>query len=171
MANMLLSYKDETFDIRLSRNAENREEAVVNGEALQVDHTRINANSVLVDHNGTSFLTHAVEQDGKIHVWVNGETYIFEKVEKASAAKHPGADAVSGDSNEISAPMPGKILKILVKEGQEITQNERLFIVEAMKMENEVKSPRAGIVKKINFSESDLVSVGETVVELGSDEK
>ena len=62
--------------------------------------------------------------------------------------------------------MPGKILKIFISEGDKIKNNQPLFIIEAMKMENEVKSPLDGTVKKIYFKEQDLVSVGEPIVEI-----
>jgi biotin carboxyl carrier protein len=68
--------------------------------------------------------------------------------------------------NVITAPMPGRILKIMVSEKQSVKAYQPLFIVESMKMENEVQSPKAGKVVKINFKENDLVSVGDAVVEL-----
>jgi biotin carboxyl carrier protein len=62
--------------------------------------------------------------------------------------------------------MPGKVVKIGVKVGDEVRKNQTLVIVEAMKMENEIKSPIPAKVKKINFKEGDLVDTGQPIVEL-----
>ena len=67
---------------------------------------------------------------------------------------------VLGNSNLVStieAPMPGLILEVSVKEGQEVKENDQLLILEAMKMENVITSPRDGVIKNI------MVEQGETV--------
>lgn len=74
-------------------------------------------------------------------------------------------DADSG----ICAPMPGKILKILVEENQAVEAKQNLVIVEAMKMEHNIRVPRNGIVKKINFKEGDLVDTGQEILEIEFD--
>ena len=56
--------------------------------------------------------------------------------------------------------MAGKITKLLLKEGDVLKEGDSIAIVEAMKMENELKAPRDGIVRKINWSEGDAVEAG-----------
>ncbi|MCJ7577768.1 MAG: biotin/lipoyl-binding protein, partial [candidate division Zixibacteria bacterium] len=68
-------------------------------------------------------------------------------------------------------PMPGKIVKILVREGDKVRKGQGLVIVEAMKMENEIRSPGAGIVKKINFKEGNLVDTADLIIELEPEEE
>ena len=60
--------------------------------------------------------------------------------------------------------MPGKIVKILVGEGDEVEQGQGLVVVEAMKMENEIKSPKAGVVKKVGVEEGETVESGALLV-------
>ena len=67
----------------------------------------------------------------------------------------------------VTAPMPGKILRILVKEGEEVKTGQGLLILEAMKMENEIPSPKDGVVKKILVKEGDTVDTGQALIELG----
>ena len=67
--------------------------------------------------------------------------------------------------NEIKAPMPGLILEISVKEGQEIKENDSLLILEAMKMENIISSPRDGIVKSISAEKGDAVEKNQLLIE------
>ncbi|OGQ77310.1 MAG: hypothetical protein A2289_00110 [Deltaproteobacteria bacterium RIFOXYA12_FULL_58_15] len=61
---------------------------------------------------------------------------------------------------EIAAPMPGKIVAILVEEGQQVEEGQGLVVVEAMKMENELKSPRAGVVKNLTAQKDATVESG-----------
>ncbi|MCX7548646.1 acetyl-CoA carboxylase biotin carboxyl carrier protein subunit [Xanthomarina sp. F1114] len=68
--------------------------------------------------------------------------------------------------NEIKAPMPGLILDVHVKVGQEVKENDPLLILEAMKMENALTSPRDGIVKSISVSKSDTVDKNQLLIEL-----
>ena len=68
--------------------------------------------------------------------------------------------------NEIGSPLQGNLAKVLVKEGQQISLNDPLFVIEAMKMESTVTASVTGTVKKIHISERTLVEQGDLVVEL-----
>ncbi|WP_297551865.1 pyruvate/oxaloacetate carboxyltransferase [Thermococcus sp.] len=72
----------------------------------------------------------------------------------------------SASPNTVTAPMPGKILRVLVKEGQEVKAGQGLLVLEAMKMENEIPAPKDGVVKKIYVKEGDAVNTGDPLVEL-----
>lgn len=72
----------------------------------------------------------------------------------------------SHQEGSLQAPMPGKIIKVLVKEGQQVSKSEILFILEAMKMEHKIIAPHAGQVQKIFFNEGERVSQGENLAEL-----
>jgi len=73
--------------------------------------------------------------------------------------KHEIIGENSGLSDSISSPMPGTVIKVLVKKGDAVEAGQSLFIVEAMKMEQEIKSPHKGTIEEIFFK------VGETVGE------
>jgi len=73
---------------------------------------------------------------------------------------------VSVGEGVVSAPMPGKILKILVREGDEVKVGEGLLVLEAMKMENEIPSPKDSVVKRILVKEGDTVDTGQALIEL-----
>lgn len=66
----------------------------------------------------------------------------------------------------ISAPMPGKILSVRVKEGQKVKKGEVVLMLEAMKMENEVVAPEDGIVVSVPVNEGMVVETGATLVKL-----
>ena len=67
--------------------------------------------------------------------------------------------------NDIKAPMPGLILEINVKEGQDVKEDEALLILEAMKMENVINSPRDGIIKSIKVSQGNTVEKNALLIE------
>ena len=93
-----------------------------------------------------------------------------------SAAPAPSAPAVpsaptpapaAAGEGAVTAPMPGKILRILVKEGEQVKTGQGLLVLEAMKMENEIPAPKDGVVKKILVKEGDTVDTGQPLIELG----
>ncbi len=124
---------------------------------------------VLASMNGKSLPIPAVWDNDTLWVFINGKAIAVQKAE-SEAATATAADAPQTAESAIEAPMPGKILKMLVKEGETVSAQQRLFILEAMKMENEVVAPKAGVVKKIYFKENDLVSLGQVIIELDYEE-
>ncbi|MPN31879.1 2-oxoglutarate carboxylase large subunit [bioreactor metagenome] len=74
------------------------------------------------------------------------------------------APAVPAGAGSITAPMPGKVLKILVAQGAAVTAGQLVIILEAMKMENEIFTTVAGSVSQICCKEGDTVSTGDTLL-------
>ena len=70
----------------------------------------------------------------------------------------------AGGAAEIKTAMPGKVVRILKAVGDEVLKGEGVIVVEAMKMQNEMKSPKDGVIKEIHVSESDTVSAGDVLV-------
>lgn len=75
------------------------------------------------------------------------------------------ADAGQG-IQKLTAPMPGKVVRILAPAGTEVEAGQPVLAIEAMKMQNELKSPKKGKVKKITVSEGDAVDAGQILVEV-----
>jgi len=65
---------------------------------------------------------------------------------------------------KITAPMPGKIVRVMVAEGQPVASGQGLVVVEAMKMQNEIKSPKAGMVKTVHVQQGGSVSAGQALL-------
>lgn len=68
--------------------------------------------------------------------------------------------------NDVKAPMPGLILEIIVKEGQEVKEDDPIIILEAMKMENVITAPRDAIIKQIAIKNGDAVDKNQLLIEL-----
>ncbi|SRR5215203_156741 len=76
---------------------------------------------------------------------------------RSSNAAGASADGIA----EIKTAMPGKLVRVLVEEGALVKQGESVLVVEAMKMQNEMKSPKDGVVKEIRFAEGATVNAGD----------
>jgi acetyl/propionyl-CoA carboxylase alpha subunit len=74
--------------------------------------------------------------------------------------RRTGSSIEAEGPQEIVAPMPGKIVKILVTEGQEVSRDQGLLVIEAMKMQNELRAPRAGRIERIYVEEGRGVESG-----------
>jgi biotin carboxyl carrier protein len=67
---------------------------------------------------------------------------------------------------QITAPMPGKVVKVLVREGEEVTAGQGVLVIEAMKMQNELRAPRAGCVERIHAAEGAGVETGALLLRM-----
>jgi biotin carboxyl carrier protein len=78
-----------------------------------------------------------------------------------SGRRHGGVEAEG--RQQITAPMPGKVVRLLVKTGDHVEAGQGLLVVEAMKMQNEIRSPKSGTVEKVFASEGQAVNAGEAL--------
>ena len=109
----------------------------------------------------------------RYNITVNGKVYdaaapapqAAAPAEAAPAAPAASAEAPAG-AETINAPMPGNILDIKVKAGDQVTKGQVLLILEAMKMENEIMSPRDGVVAGVHVNKGDSVDSGKLLVSL-----
>ena len=112
---------------------------------------------------------HAVIEGDKTFVDIDG--ILFEFVVPSDDTGGQGAGAgIDADPSKVFAPMPGKIVKLMVSEGDEVEIKQHLVIVEAMKMENIVVARAKGKVKAVNFAEGDQVDTDNPIMELEVEE-
>jgi len=105
------------------------------------------------------FPVRAIAVDGTIHVWCDGETYEFTTRPAAARRSRPAEEA------ELRAPMPGRVLRSMVSEGERVARGAVLLILEAMKMEHEIRAPRDGVVSRLPFRAGDQVDAGAVLVD------
>ena len=131
-----------------------------NEPAKEASTVSAGGNEYTVKVNGKNY---AVKLDGD-KATVNGKSYdinVKEGVESSSAS------ASSGEGEEVKAGVPGNVLRIEAPEGTEVAEGDVLLVLEAMKMEIEVKSPKAGTVQSVLVSQGDKVVNGQALVVLG----
>ena len=127
--------------------------------------TRVSPNCFSILLDSRNMTAYVAESENSVYIHINGRVVKLDKVkdDRNSFAK----DTVEFASrDEISTPMPGKVVKILVKEGDKVTVKQTLVIVESMKMENEIKSPTDGEIKSIHFAPGDLVKPDQPIIKL-----
>ncbi|MBO5688744.1 MAG: biotin/lipoyl-binding protein, partial [Lentisphaeria bacterium] len=111
-------------------------------------------------------VTVEVSADGKEYTAkVNGKSF---KVAVAEGAAAPAAKAASagGEAADLCAPMPGTIVKLLVSEGADVAEGQTVLIMEAMKMETEIKAEKAGRVAQILVAQGAVVSAGDVLAKI-----
>lgn len=87
-------------------------------------------------------------------------------VAPVKSAPAPTKSNVPSSAKKITAPMPGTVLDIKVKEGDAVSENQLVIVLEAMKMENEIVTPYAGTVASINTSKGALVNSGDLLLSI-----
>ena len=115
-----------------------------------------------VKHNGQDYVVE-VKSGGEISsIQVAGQA----AAPQAAPQEAPQAAAPAVNAEDIPAPLAGNIWKVLVSPNQQVNEGDTLVILEAMKMETEVKAARAGTVVSVNVSEGDQVSAGQAIISL-----
>ena len=158
--------------------------AIIDGKNIELELTRTDARTVDAEIGGQKYVLNLEQVEPGVY-WLdwqnrsmeiivspNGEDYLVsvdghrfevEIVDTRNAlrkaAQHGHAGVV-----ELRAPMPGKVVKVLVSEGVEVETNQGLLVIEAMKMQNEVRAPKKGIVRKIGVAEMAAVNAGDLLV-------
>lgn len=100
---------------------------------------------------------------GECTVQVDGALYRVSLVDPRRRRRGGSQLAIAGEQI-VKAPMPGKVIRLLVSEGEAVEAGQGLFVVEAMKMQNEVKSPKSGSIRKVTAQVGQAVNAGETLV-------
>ena len=115
-----------------------------------------------------SIESYSVKVDGQVYdveVGPQGElTSVSPSAKPAQASQ--AAPAAASDAEAVPAPLAGNIFKVIVQPGAEVAEGDVLLILEAMKMETEVRAARGGIVQELNVKEGDAVTVGAPLLSL-----
>lgn len=142
----------------------------VNGTPYHVDFSRINGDkvfSLLV--NGRSYEAFLAEDGMELHVILEGVRYPVEVIDEHEKLLRDARESSGGlkDVYELTAPMPGLVVKVPVSVGTPVAPGDVLVILESMKMQNELKAPHAAVVTEVHVFEGDNVEKRDMLVVLG----
>lgn len=135
----------------------------IGGQAYAVSSVVWHENAVSYAIDAKRYTVFFARSSEGTHLSVDGEYFLLTKKKSISAA---GRRTATGTGDSVSSPMPGLIVKIPVTIGVRVTEGTTLAIVEAMKMQNELRAPRDGTVKRINFKEGEQIDALKPIVEL-----
>ena len=134
----------------------------LDGREVAVDVTEIAPNTLSILLDGQSFeINVAPFPGGKLKLHNGMQEFIAEIIDpRAWSGRRHGSVEAEG-RQQIIAPMPGKVVRLLVKAGEHVEEGQGLLVVEAMKMQNEIRSPKSGTVERILAQEGQPVNAGE----------
>ena len=133
---------------------------LVDGRRVSVRVEEGHAGRFVVHHGSRPETLHCVRDGSLIHLFWRGVVYRL--TEEREGARGPQRGATGG----LEAPMPGKVIAVRVAPGQDVAKGQELLVIEAMKMENALRAPRAGRVKAVLTKAGEMVSPGAVLVEL-----
>jgi biotin carboxyl carrier protein len=150
---------DQKHEITLKREAE-KVFAEIDGRSYELEASEPEPNVFLLKHNNRIYQIYVAPNNT---VSLGNNQFEINLIDPKRLRASGEAGGQTDGTSEIKTAMPGKVVRVLVEQGAEIQKGEGVIIVEAMKMQNEMKSPKDGIVKEIRFSEGATVNAGEVL--------
>ena len=137
-------------------------ELIVDGRIIESDAAEIahGVYSILLD--GTSIEATVEPAGSGLLVHSGGAEFQIEIIDPRSYRRGRSGSVEMEGRQEIVAPMPGRVVRVLVAAGQKVESGQGLLVIEAMKMQNEVRSPKSGTVERL-AEEGRTVKAGETL--------
>lgn len=158
---MKIKFQNHIYTIN-SKLDSNLLSSSVNEETISLPAVKIDENSFSVSNSSGKEFLYFFKEKNHIFAFHNGEHFKFEEIDEE--AGNFQFEAKNENQEEIVPPMPGNIVKVLVKEGDSVKENTPLIIVEAMKMETTLYSSIDGIVKAVNVSEKEQVDTDKVMI-------
>ena len=135
-------------------------ECVVDGRAMTADVHMLQPGVMSLVVEGRQYRC-VLDGDGVV---IDGRRHSFEVSDPRSLQGRRGVGAGAEGPRAVKAPMPGRVVRVLVVAGDEVTEGQGLVVIEAMKMQNELKSPKAGRVAKVSATVEGTVGAGDVLV-------
>ena len=146
----------------LARNGETWD-CKLDGDPITVNAVYSRPNVISLIINGRAFEVKRELSPNDLHIWVGGARYHAEVRDPRSLrSRRSGTDTAKGP-RKLAAPMPGKVVRVLVAEGEKVDAGQGIIVVEAMKMQNELKSPKQGVIRKLMVGEGASVNPGDVL--------
>ncbi|MBQ7984236.1 MAG: biotin/lipoyl-binding protein [Bacteroidales bacterium] len=134
----------------------------INGNTYSVDINSTEGNIIELELNGTPYKVEVDRQMKPVKTVVRPSV--------ANAAPKPQQQAnksAAGNATSVKAPLPGTILDVYVNEGDTVSEGQKIVLLEAMKMENQINADRSGVVKSVKVRKGDVIMEGDVLVTIG----
>lgn len=165
----IATINEKEFEIEIGHD----HEIMINGQLYEIDFQLLPDGGVVsLLLNNYSWEAVVEERDEQFEVLLKGEIYTVtvqdERAHRLAKARGK-ATAVTGEAS-ITAPMPGLIVAIPVQAGDVVHKGDRVVILESMKMENELRAPRDGVILRVTSAPGASVEKGQVLVVIGDEE-
>lgn len=154
----------QKLDIELLLRDNGVTEARVGHTVYPLEIRETSTDTFWLNWNNLSIEVAVIRSNGTYTVALNGKRFEID-LSNGRSLRRSGAVSQTGIV-PVKARMPGKIVKILVSEGDEVQRNQGLLVMEAMKMQNEIQSPKIGRVRRIAVQEGATVGANELLAEV-----
>lgn len=134
--------------------------------AFAADIVALSDSEIMLRVDGRTTTVYLARDGKRKIVFVDGRTVVVLEPDAAAEAFSRADEKALDGGLQIRAPMPGKVIKVQVAEGEDVRKHQTLAIVEAMKMENEITSAIDGRVKKVHVAAGELVDADKMLIEL-----
>ena len=151
--------KSYRLDLQLT---EGRWSCRIDGRDVEVDAVLARANVLSLRIGNKAYEVKCERVGADTHIWVGSRRFAADVRDPRSLRGRVRATDDHGPK-KLSAPMPGKVVRILLRQGAEVEAGAGVLVVEAMKMQNEVKSPKKGTIQKILVTEGAAVNAGDVL--------
>ncbi len=164
---MEIHLDDRIAEVNILETKGNLIKAEVDGKIYEVDYAKIGSGTYSFIINGKSIEMEVSSKDNPrvfeiLHHCLNFQSEVVDA--EARYMKNRKQGDVDDDTNVISSPMPGKIVKLLVEEGEEVEAGQTLVIISAMKMESEYKAKHAGVISKVLTEEGATIDGNQPLI-------
>lgn len=157
--------KDKAVTLDIESLGDDRYSVLIDGQRIEVESQPLPGLGMTLRQGSSTFVAEFEEKADEIAVLLRGQVNRFDVVdERQSILRAANAVFEVEGRQTINSPMPGKVVKVFVKAGDVVTEGQGLVVVEAMKMENELKSPKAGTVLEVVAKEGQAVENGAKLV-------
>jgi len=155
--NISLLFADTEFRLKLHEREKNHILVDLNGETFDIRVEYFSPEEYLLNIKGKVYDVIVSPNSGSYAVCINGKNI---HVGKKSPLQHLEGRSARSGRREVKTSMPGRIVEILVQEGEEVEEGQAVLILEAMKMQNEIKSPQPGKIECIGPKKGESVETG-----------
>jgi biotin carboxyl carrier protein len=162
---------DQTLDVTITESGD-MAHVEIDGRSYEVKVHESGNSSYLLIHNTTVYdcrVENAPQTKDSLNVSLRNRRHSVAIVDPRRLRTDENSDRHHHGPTELAAQMPGKVVRVLVEVGAKVEKGAGIIVVEAMKMQNEMKSPRDGVVASINVAPGDTVNAGQVLVTIGDE--
>ena len=144
----------------------------IDGRTYEIEVHNSDESSYLLLHNNQVFDCRVMRQTrshDRFEVSLKGHRHSVAIIDPRRLRSDENSDRHHDGLTEISSQMPGKVVRVLVEVGTKVEKGDGIVVVEAMKMQNEMKSPRDGVVVSLSVTAGDTVNAGEILAAVGEE--
>lgn len=154
-----------TREIELVRNSEStRWRVMLDGQEIEADAVSMQSDVLSLLIGGKSYRVLSDPRSEETAVVLGSQRIPYMVADPRSLQSRSGAGAAHAGTRVVKAPMPGRIVRVLVHQGESVVAHQGLLVMEAMKMQNELRSPSSGTVARIAVQPGDTVQPAQVLV-------